>query len=340
VRAILLKEFGPVSAIAVEEVSIPDPGPGEVRIDIQATALNFVDLLVIGGTYQFLPVLPFVPGKLPVGVVSALGAGVDRPRIGERVLALAEHGGYAEQAIVAASACFTLPAALSFVDAAAMALAYDTAWFALRERGRAKTGDTVLVLGAAGAVGFAAVQLAKAYGMRVLAGIHGMARANLVLEAGADAIVDLSMADLRDNLRRQVMSLTNERGADVVLDPLGGDIFDAAIRAVAWRGRVVVIGFAAGRIPTLKMNYVMLKNIEVSGLQVSDYRKHAPDEMTLCLREIFRLYEEGKLRPAAAITVALEEVGDALTSIRERRAKARLVMTPGATDQRHQKRDK
>jgi NADPH2:quinone reductase len=331
-RAVLLRKFGPASAVAVEEVPIPSPGPDEVRIDIEATALNFVDLLVIGGTYQFLPKLPFVPGKLPVGVISAVGAGVDRMMIGRRVLTLAEHGGYAEQANVAADACFTLPAALSYVDAAAMALAYDTAWFALCERGRAKAGEAVLVLGASGAVGLAAVQLAKAYGMRVFAGIHGPARADVVLGAGADSIIDLSVADLRDGLRRQIMKLTNERGIDVVLDPLGGDIFDAAIRAVAWRGRVVVIGFAAGRIPTLKVNYVMLKNIEVSGLQVSDYRKRAPDEMSHCLAEIFRLYEQGKLRPAATITVALEEVGEALTRISERRASTRLVMTPKATD--------
>lgn len=328
-RAVVVREFGRLESLAIEDFPAPSAGAGEVRIDVQATALNFVDLLVIGGTYQFLPPLPFVPGKLPVGIVSALGTGVSNLQIGDRVLTLAEQGGYAEQAVVASSACFKLPDSLSFVDAAAMALAYDTAWFALCERARARKGDAVLVLGATGAVGLAAVQLGKAYGLRVLAGVHDLTRAETVLAAGADAIVDLSDADLRESLREQVLTLTNGQGANIVLDPLGGDFFDAAIRCVAWRGRLVVIGFAAGRIPTLKANYLLLKNIEVSGLQVSDYRKRAPEEMAECLAEIFRLYVEGKLQPPAATVVSFEGVSGALQQIRDRQAKGRLVLATG-----------
>lgn len=327
-RAVVVKEFGPIESMRIEDIAAPRPGAGEVRISVQATALNFVDLLVIGGTYQFLPALPFVPGKLPVGIVAELGAGVTSLTIGDRVLTLAEHGGYAEQTVVSSSECFILPDALSCVDAAAMALAYDTAWFALCERARAKQGEVALVLGATGAVGQAALQLGKAYGLRMLAGIHDLARADTVLASGADDIVDLSAANLRESVKQQVMSLTNGQGANIVLDTLGGDIFDATIRAVAWRGRLVVIGFAAGRIPTLKVNYVMLKNIEVSGLQVSDYRKRARAEMANCLAEIFRLHGEGKLRPAATHAVSLEAVPKALLRLRDRRAKARLILTP------------
>jgi NADPH2:quinone reductase len=209
-----------------------------------------------------------------------------------------------------------------------MALAYDTAWVSLCERGRAKAGESVLILGAAGAVGFAALQLAKAYGLRVLAGVRTEAQKEVVRQAGADHVIDLSVPDLQENLRVQVRDATGGEGADIVLDPLGGDFFDAAVRAVAWRGRVVVIGFASGRIPTLKVNYVMLKNMEVSGVQVSDYRKRTPDEMAHCLHEIFRLYAEGKLQPQPALAMPLDKVKEALMSVRDRTAPARLIVTP------------
>jgi len=326
-RAVNIREFGGVQDLVVEDIADPIAGPGEVLIDIQATAANFVDLLVISGKYQFLPPRPFVPGKLPTGVVTALGQGVTTLKIGDRVLTLAEQGGYAEKIAVPAKDCFILPKNLSFVEAAGMALAYDTAWFALCERARAKSGETVLVLGASGGVGMAAVQLAKAYGMRVLAGIANPEKTELVRRAGADEIIDLSAANLHESLREQVRAVTQGNGADVVLDSLGGDIFDAAIRATAWRARVVVIGFAAGRIPTLKVNYVMLKNIEVSGLQVSDYRKRAPKEMAHCLAEIFRLFEEGKLRAMPCSIYPLDEVRVGLQHLVDRTAQGRVILT-------------
>jgi NADPH2:quinone reductase len=328
-RAAIVREFGPIDRLEIEEVPDPTPDEHEVLVNVQATAANFVDLLVIEGKYQFLPPRPFVPGKLPTGIVAAVGAQVQDLKVGDRVLTLAEQGGYGEKVAVPARDCFVLPDRLPFVDAAAMALSYDTAWFALCERGRAQRGETVLVLGASGGVGLAAVQLAKAYGMRVLAGIANAAKAEAVRAAGADAIIDLSAPNLRDSLREQVYAHTDGQGANVVLDPLGGEIFDAAIRAVAWRGRLVVIGFAAGHIPTLKVNYVLLKNIEVSGVQVSDYRKRTPDLMAGCLAEIFRLYEEGKLMPAPTVTFELSEVRLALRQLRDRTAPGRLILTPG-----------
>ncbi|ARP79385.1 NADPH:quinone oxidoreductase [Bordetella genomosp. 8] len=327
-QAAILREFGAIDQLRMETVADPVPQAGQVVVDIQAIAANFVDTLVVAGKYQFLPPRPFSPGKLPTGIVSAIGAGVTGLRPGDRVLTLAEHGGYAEKIAVAATSCFRLPDGLSFIDAAAMSLGFDTAWFALCERGRAKRGDTALILGATGAVGMAAVQLAKAYGVRVLAAVSSPAKADTVLRAGADAVIDLSVADLRDGLRAQVHAATGGAGADIVLDPLGGDIFDAAIRAVAWRGRYVVIGFAAGRIPTLKINYVMLKNMEVSGVQVSDYRKKAPDEMRHCIQEIFRLYEAGQLATPRATVMPLSQVQDALRQLESRTAQGRLVLVP------------
>lgn len=316
--------------MALEDVTDPVPGPCDVLVEIRAVAANFVDTLVVSGTYQFLPALPFSPGKLPTGVVLAAGPGVSDLRVGDRVLTLAEHGGYAQKIAVPANACHRLPENLSFVDAASMALAYDTAWFSLCERGRAKSGETVLVLGATGGVGLAAVQLAKAYGLRTIAGVSSMARADAALAAGADAILDLSVPHLKDSIRDQVYSINGGEGVDIVLDPLGGDVFDGAIRAMAWRGRYVVIGFAAGRIPTMKINYVMLKNIEVSGVQVSDYRKRVPSEMSHCLAEIFRLYSEGKLRPGVSITYPLARAAEALRLVAERRAPSRLILLPNS----------
>jgi NADPH:quinone reductase len=328
-RAVVVREFGPIESATLGELPKPHPKSGEVLVEIRATAANFVDLLVISGKYQFLPDRPFAPGKLPVGVVAAVGADVKNMKVGDRILAMAEHGGYAEFVAIHESQCYRLPTSVSFIDAAAMALVYDTSWFALRDRARVQPGETALILGATGGVGFASVQLAKALGAKVLAGVSSEDKEAIVLDAGADAVIDLSRPDLHDSLRAQVHAVTDKRGADVILDPLGGDIFDAAIRALAWRGRLVVIGFAAGRIPTIKTNYLLLKNIEVSGLQVSDYRKRMPDQMTACFAEIFALFVTGKLKPAPTKTYPLEKFAAALHDIEDRKARGRIVLTQG-----------
>ena len=305
----------------------PLPGLGEILVNVKATAVNYVDLLVIAGKYQFRHACPFVPGKGPVGVVEAVGEKVDQFKVGDRVLAMAEQGGYAQQVAVPAGQCYRLPASMSFADAAAMALVYDTAWVALRERARIRKSEVALILGASGGVGYAALQLAQAMGARTLAGITRPEKSGLVLDAGAEAVIDLSVPDLREELRRQVYAVNQGRGTDVILDPLGGDIFDAAIRALAWCGRMVVIGFAAGRIPVIKANYLLLKNIEVSGLQVSDYRKQTPGIMQECFNEIFSLYEAGRIKPAPITRVPLEDYRSALIQVRDRTAHGRLVLT-------------
>lgn len=325
-RAAVVREFGPVETHRMGELPDPVPQAGEVVVTISATAVNFVDLLVVTGTYQFLPERPFAPGKLPAGLVTALGAGVRDLAIGDRVLALAEQGGYAEKVSVPAGQCFKLPASMSFVDAAAMALVYDTSWFALRERGRIAPGETVLVLGSTGGVGLAAIQLAKAFGARVLAGVSTPGKASLATDAGADHIIDLSQDNLRDRLRDQVHGRTAGKGVDIVIDPVGGDAFDAALRAVAWRGRVVVVGFSSGRIPTIKANYLLLKNIEVSGLQISDYRKRTPDLMAACMRDVFALFAAGKLKPSPTVTYPLDEFATAMRDVRDRRVRGRIVL--------------
>lgn len=327
-RAVLIKKFGSINSHAIEELPEPAPGAGEVLLTVNAVAANFVDILVVTGKYQFLPKLPFSPGKLPAGAVNALGAGVHNLQVGDRVLALAEHGGYAQKICVDARQCFKLPPSMSFVDAASMALAYDTAWFALYDRARITPGDSVLVLGATGGVGLAAVQIAKAMNARVLAAVANLAKAGLARDAGADAIVDLSRDNLRDSLCEQVYAANDGKGVDIVIDPVGGDAFDAALRALDWRGRLIIIGFASGRIPTIKANYLLLKNIEVSGMQISDYRKRIPEMMARCLREIFDLFEQGKLKPPPTVTYPLDKFVQALRDIEERRVTGRIVLLP------------
>jgi NADPH2:quinone reductase len=325
-RAIVVDEFGPPERLRIREMPAPRPGPSEVLVEVYMAPVNYVDLLVVGGTYQSLPARPFIPGKGPAGVVSALGPDVTAPRIGDRVLAMAEEGGYAEFVALGADQCYCLPPRMSFLEAASLSLVYDTAWVALRERARLAPGETVLVLGAFGGIGRASVQLARAMGARVLAGISRPEKAALARQAGADAVIDLSREHLRDTLREQVWAATDGRGADVVLDPLGGDVFDAALRALAWCGRLVVIGFAAGRIPTVRTNYLLLKNIEVSGLQVSDYRKRRPVLVAACFAEIFHLYGEGKIKPAVAEVFPLDQAGEALVAVRDRHLAGRAVL--------------
>ena len=326
-RALVVKEFGGIDKVSLGEMPKPVPKAGEVLLETRAVSVNFVDLVMISGVYQFKPSLPFVPGKLPVGVVAAIGDGVTKFKIGDRAVAQAEYGGFAEFVTMPESQCVPLPAAISFTEAAGMAIVYDTAWFALRDRGRIKAGDNVLILGATGGVGVAAIQLAKALGAKVLAAVSSLDKTDIVREAGADAVIDLSVSNLRESLRDQVYAATDKHGADIVLDMLGGDIFDAAIRTLAWSGRLVIIGFASGRIPSLKMNYLLVKNIEVSGMQVSDYRKRRPADMQACFAEIYAWREAGKLKPLPTKAYRFEQFAEAMKEIRDRTQRGRVVLT-------------
>jgi NADPH:quinone reductase len=327
-RAVVVREFGPIGSSKVEDIPLPSLEPREVLIETELAPVNFVDTLVFEGKYQFLPDRPFVPGKGPVGTVSKVGHAVIRLRVGDRVLAMAEQGGYAEAVSADQEQCFVLPETMSFEHAACISLAYDTAWFALMERGRLQSGENVLVLGATGAVGTAAIQLARAKGAKVIAAVASPDKADVCFASGANHVIHLAGPDLRDRLRQEVHALTEGNGADVVIDPLGGDFFDAAIRTVAWRGRFVVIGFAAGRIPTLKTNYVLLKNMEVTGLQVSDYRKRAPQLVRACFADIFGLYLEGKIKLGQVSRFALADYASALNALLNRSVSGRAVLTP------------
>ena len=326
-RAVVVDEFGPLENARLGEAPMPVPGPGDVLVEVHATAVNYVDLLLVGGKHQSRPALPYIPGKGPAGIVRQVGAQVTSLKPGDRVLAMCEPGGgFAEALAVPATQCHRMPDSLPFADAASMALVYDTAWFSIRERGRYAPGETILVLGATGGVGLAAIQLGKALGARVLAGVATPGKADLVREAGADAIIDLAREDIHDSMREQVHRETGGLGADIVIDPLGDRFFEAALRALAWCGRLVVIGFAAGRIPTLKANYLLVRNIEISGLQIGDYRKRAPARTAACFEELFALYEAGRIRPPPTTEMPLARFREALGAIADRSARGRIVL--------------
>ncbi len=326
-RAVVLNEYGSLDNLSLTEFADPVPGPEDIIVDVRAAAVNYVDLVIISGKYQFKPDVPFVPGKGPAGIVKSVGSDVTDFAPGDRVVAMAEQGGYAGLTPIHRNNCYHLPDSMSFTDAASMALVYDTAWFSLVERGRFTEGESVLVLGASGGVGLAAVQLVRAMGGHALAGIANPEKADLVRDAGAEAVIDLAADNLRDSLRDQVFAVTDGRGADVVIDPLGDDIFDAALRAVAWRGRMVVIGFAAGRIPSLKANYLLVKNIDVGGLQISDYRRRRPDLTAKCFEQIFALYTEGKISALPTVTHPIDDFRQALQDVQDRKVRGRIVLT-------------
>ena len=328
-RAVLVHELGSLDNGRLAEAPDPSPGPGQLLIEVHAVPVNYVDVVIMSGKYQFKPQMPYTPGKGPAGIVRAVGPGVTGFRPGDRVLGMWESGGWAELAAIDAVHCHPIPDAMSFVDAASISLAFDTSWMALRERARIAPGETVLVLGANGAVGLAGVQLAKAMGAKVVMGaVSSPAKYPPVAEAGADAMIDLSRPDLKESLREQVHAATGGHGADIILDPLGGDIFEAAIRAIAWRGRVVILGFAAGGIPSLKINYVMLKNMEISGLQISDYRRRKPEMIRACYEEIFAFWTAGRIKAPPSVTMPLADFAKGLHMIAVRKATKRIVLLP------------
>jgi NADPH2:quinone reductase len=317
-KAAIVRAFGPIDALAIEQRPDPVPGPGEVVVEIAAADVNYPDLLVVEGKYQVKPPLPFSPGKAGAGRVLRCGPGVDGLAVGARVTFEVEYGAYAEQVSVRAENCFPLPDAIDFPTAAALGLAYQTAYFALRERAALAPGETVLVLGATGAVGIASMQLAKVFGAAaVIAGVRDQAdAASLARANGADHVVGIASADVRERLKDEIAALTRGRGIDVVIDPIGGDAHAAALRALAWRGRLVIVGFASGEIPEIRANYLLVKNIAALGLQWSDYRDRAAAQVAVAQREIFALHLEGRLAPVIARRFKLDQARDALRALR------------------------
>ena len=325
-RALVVHEHGPLDHLKLESFHEPQIGPDEVLIDVHAASVNFPDLLVIEGTYQKLPPTPFVPGKDLAGTVAGVGENVTHFKAGDRVMAQVEYGAYAEKAAVPACNTHLMPARMSYAEGAAMGLVYLTAHLALIERGALKPGEIVLVTGAAGGVGLASVQIARALGATVIAAVGSEDKAALARENGAHHVVGTHVKDLRESLRRQIHSVTGGRSVDLIVDSIGGEVFDAALRALAWCGRLVIVGFAGGRIPEVKAGYLLVKNIALIGLQASDYRDREPEKVQRIQRELFALYEEGKVRPRVMAGFPLAAYRDALATVRDRKVLGKVVL--------------
>jgi NADPH2:quinone reductase len=329
-KALLVREHGPIETLALAEAADPVPKAGEVLIDVRAASINFPDLLVIAGTYQKLPARPFSPGKDLAGIVAAVGEGVTTCRPGDRVCAQVEYGAYAEKCIVPHLNCHIMPQTMSYADGAAMGLTYLTAHFALVERGAYRRGESVLVTGAAGGVGLGTVQVAKALGATVIASVSSEEKAALVRRHGADHVVRTDVPELRDELREQLHEAVGKKGVDLIIDSVGGDVFDASLRGIAWAGRLVVVGFAAGRIPEIKAGYLLVKNIALIGLQFSDYRDREPEKVRAVQQELFRMYEAGSIKPHVMAAYPIQDYLTALSLVRERKVVGKVVLTMNA----------
>lgn len=305
----------------LQDTETPSPAKGEVLIKIEACGLNFGDLLMVKGTYQERPPLPFTLGMEVAGTVVAHGDGVSAPAIGARVAVFGGYGGLAEFGTFPAALCVPLPDAMSFTDAAAFQVAYSTSHVALDYRAQLKAGDTLLVLGAAGGVGLTAVELGKLMGATVIAAARGAAKLEICRKAGADHVIDTDTDDLREVVKAL-------GGADVVYDPVGGDLFTAALRASKPEARVLTIGFASGTVPKIAANHLLVKNINVIGFYWGGYLRFKPEVLTDSLKTLSQWYAEGKLHPHISHTLPLAQAGDGLELLRSRKSTGKVVITP------------
>ena len=324
-RAIVAHAIGSPEDLKIEEMPDPSPGRGEVLVDMKATAVNFPDLLVIEGKYQIIPPHPFVPGKEGAGVVAAVGEGVEGLSPGDRVMVQVEWGTYADKLVLPADHCFPVPDAMSFEEAAAIGIAYQTAHFALVARAAVKKGERVLVTAATGSVGIAAMQLARAYGCTVLAGVTTMSKADVARENGADHIVDLTAENLRDSIRNQVKEACG--AVDVVVESVGGAVFDGAIRALDFNGRAVVVGFTSGEIASFRTNYALLKVISVTGVNWAAYRDRDPEWVRRVQRELFDLYGEGRIAIPVQAVLPMADYVKAFDVIRDRQVRGKVILS-------------
>ena len=325
-KAVLCKQYGPPESLVIEELPAQRPGPGEVVVSVKAASVNFPDVLIIQNKYQFKPPLPFSPGSELAGVVKEVGAGVSNVRAGDRVIAFTTYGAFAEEVKTEAARLLPLPEKMDFVTGAAFLLTYATSDHALRDRGALKAGETLLVLGAAGGVGLAAIEIGKALGARVIACASSEDKLAVCREHGADATLNYATEDLRE----RVKALTEGRGVDVVYDAVGGAYTEPAFRSLAWRGRLLVVGFAAGEIPKLPLNLALLKGAAVVGVFWGDFARREPKAFAESVRQLARWYGEGRLRPHVSQTLPLERAAEAIQLLASRKAKGKVVLTIGA----------
>ena len=323
-KAVLCKQFGPPESLVIEDLPSPTPGAGEVVVTVKAASVNFPDVLIIQNKYQAKPPLPFSPGSELAGVVKEIGAGVRNVKPGDKVIAFTSFGAFAEEVKIEAARLLPLPEGMNFESGASFILTYGTTDHALRDRGAVRAGESLLVLGAAGGVGIAAIEIGKALGMRVIACASSEEKLAVCREHGADETINYAVQDLRERIKE----LTAGKGVDVIYDAVGGPYTEPAFRSIAWRGRLLVIGFAAGEIPKLPLNLALLKGASIVGVFWGDYARREPKAFAESARQLAQWFRDGKLRPHISATFPLEKAAEAMNLLASRKAKGKVVIIP------------
>jgi NADPH2:quinone reductase len=323
-RAVVVDRWMKPSELAVTESEEPRIRPQTLKVEVRAAGVNFFDILMVQGNYQVKPPFPFVPGAEIAGIVRELGEGVEGFEVGDRVFASAGLGGFAEVAVVPAFGCYRMPRGMSFEEAAALPIIYPTSYAALTFRGHLEAHETLLVHAAAGGVGIAAVQIGKALGARVIATAGGAEKLEIARRQGADETIDYREEDFVERVKQ----LTDGRGADVIYDSVGGDVFDKSLKCIAWNGRLLVIGFAGGRIPEVKANRILLKNIAIVGLHWGAHSSHEPARIPETFQALFDLYGRGAIKPVIYKTYSLDDVPVALEDLGSRKTYGKLIIAP------------
>ena len=324
-KAVVCKAYGPPESLVFEDVASPVPGPGEAVISVKAASVNFPDVLIIENKYQVKPPLPFSPGSELAGIVKAIGDGVTTCKPGDRVMAITGYGAFAEEVKTEARRMLAIPDGMDFATAAAFGLTYATSEHALVDRGALKASETLLVLGAAGGVGLAAIEIGKILGARVIACASTGDKLAMCRQHGADETINYATEDLRERIK----ALTAGAGADVVYDPVGGAYTELALRSIAWRGRLLVVGFAAGEIPKIPLNLTLLKGCSIVGVFWGDWARREPQHFAEAMARLGRWYAEGRLKPHISATFPLERAADALTLMTSRKVTGKVVLIVG-----------
>lgn len=324
-RAVLCRALDGIDSLTLESIDIPTPGSGEVRVRIHASALNFPDLLIVQGRYQVKPPLPFVPGMELAGVIDEVGPGVEGFQPGDRVAAVVTWGAFAEYACVSVDRLASLPAEIDFRTGASLGLAYQTVWHALKGRAKLQSGEKLLVLGASGGIGLAAVQLGRQLGATVIAAASSAEKLQVCQEQGATHLINYRTGDLRSEIK----ALTDGAGVDVVLDPVGGDLAEPALRSLGWRGRYLVVGFAKGSIPKLPMNLALLSERDILGVYVGEYFRREPRARAKLAAELAAMVAQGRFSPLICAEYELGDFAHALAALNERRAFGKILIKSG-----------
>ena len=321
-KAYVCREFGPVESHKVEEIEDPRAEAGQVVVDVKAAGVSFPDVLIVQGKYQFQPPFPFSPGGEIAGVISEIGEGVVDWKVGDRVIAMTGNGGIAEKVVAFEMTLMPLPETMDFKDGAAFPLNYGTTYHALKQRGQLQAGETLLVTGAGGGVGTTAIEIGKAMGARVIAAASTDEKLEIAKNLGADEVINYSDGELKE----KVKTLTDGLGADVIYDPIGGDIFMQCMRCINWKGRVLVIGFASGPIPEVPTNLALLKGCSIVGVFWGRFTGAEPEENSQNFNELFALHAEGKLKPQITKSYSLDDAAEAISSLENRKATGKVVI--------------